>query len=313
MTAEITRLCSIPPLQSGGESVGLYFYTSAPTSGTHYSAAWRALLVGLISRLVAGRNHASHGWSRSTRIVHICQNMSRAGRGPGRLFAVDGETPTTGAGTPADLPVGPGLPDVGPLQPSAEVRTELRALLAADESRLGQVYRCLEEGLDADAIASKFEVGYSSNFGWNYRRLIRALIDADLPTAPTVALAAARRFRSILKDTNLSAATRGYLEASLDELDRRANDTDRREEEAHRAQVQTQEAEARDEVGIYVYALPHYLRYPFEPDTGRTLLKVGRSDSDVIVRFRNQTRTTALPEEPICCGSMARLVARPHR
>ena len=28
-------------------------------------------------------------------------------------------------------------------------------------------------------------------------------------------------------------------------------------------------------------------------------MKVGRSDSDVITRFRAQTRTTALPEEPI--------------
>lgn len=28
-------------------------------------------------------------------------------------------------------------------------------------------------------------------------------------------------------------------------------------------------------------------------------MKVGRSDSDVIQRFRNQTRTTSLPEEPV--------------
>ena len=28
-------------------------------------------------------------------------------------------------------------------------------------------------------------------------------------------------------------------------------------------------------------------------------MKVGRSDSDIIRRFRAQTRTTALPEEPI--------------
>jgi len=28
-------------------------------------------------------------------------------------------------------------------------------------------------------------------------------------------------------------------------------------------------------------------------------MKVGQSDSDVILRFRNQTRTTALPEEPV--------------
>ena len=61
----------------------------------------------------------------------------------------------------------------------------------------------------------------------------------------------------------------------------------------------TEKAEERNEVGIYVYALPHYLRYPYDPESGRTLLKVGRSDSDVIVRFRNQIRITALPEEPI--------------
>ena len=48
-----------------------------------------------------------------------------------------------------------------------------------------------------------------------------------------------------------------------------------------------------------MYALPHYIRHPYDQASGRTLLKVGRSDSDVIVRFRSQTRTTALPEEPI--------------
>jgi hypothetical protein len=31
----------------------------------------------------------------------------------------------------------------------------------------------------------------------------------------------------------------------------------------------------------------------------RTLLKVGRSDRSVIARFRDQVRTTALPEDPI--------------
>jgi hypothetical protein len=69
--------------------------------------------------------------------------------------------------------------------------------------------------------------------------------------------------------------------------------------EDRQAKEQTERAEARNEAGIYVYALPHYVRYPYDPDSGRTLLKVGRSDSDVITRFRNQTRTTALPEEPI--------------
>jgi hypothetical protein len=183
---------------------------------------------------------------------------------------VDDETAILGITATVDLSPEDGRLEAGPVKPGDEVRSELRAFLMADESRLGQVYRCLEEGLDAEAIAEKFEVGYPS-FVWNYRRLIRALIDGDLPSAPTVALAAARKFRSILKHAFLSGATRVYLGANLEELERRANDADRREEEVQRAQVQTQQAEARNEMGIYVYALPHYLRYPFEPDNGSPL------------------------------------------
>ena len=92
---------------------------------------------------------------------------------------------------------------------------------------------------------------------------------------------------------------RSYLQANLNELERRASDPARLDEEAQRASKQTQQAEARNEVGVYVYALPHYIRHPYDQASGRTLLKVGHSNSDVIVRFRNQTRTTALPEEPI--------------
>ena len=125
------------------------------------------------------------------------------------------------------------------------------------------------------------------------------VLDGNLPTAPTVALAAARRYRTVLKTPGLSAAARSYLQVNLDELERRANDPARLDEEVQRASEQTQQAEARNEVGVYVYALPHYIRHPYDQASGRTLLKVGHSDSDVIVRFRSQTRTTALPEEPI--------------
>ena len=188
--------------------------------------------------------------------------------------------------------------DVGPVQPTDDVRAELAVLLEADESRLGEVYRGLRRGLDAGTIADELGVA-TSNFVWNYERLVRALLDGDLPKAPTVALGAARKLRAILKSSHLSGAARSYLETNLQELERRANDDTARAVEVQLAQEQTQVAEARNEVGIYVYALPHYLRYPFEPDSGRTLMKVGRSDSDIIARFRSQTRTTALPEEPI--------------
>jgi hypothetical protein len=188
-------------------------------------------------------------------------------------------------------------PEPGPVQPGDEVRKELQAYLAADSSRVGEMYRLLEEALAPDAIAER--LGEGAGGAWQYRRMVRALLDGNLPGAPTVALAAARRYRTVLKTPGLSAAVRSYLQANLDECERRAADPARLDEEGQRASEQTQQAEARNESGVYVYALPHYIRHPYDQATGRTLLKVGRSDSDVIVRFRSQTRTTALPEEPI--------------
>ena len=201
----------------------------------------------------------------------------------------------------ADAKDAPSLPpesaEGGPVQPGEEVRNELRGYLAADSSRVGEVYRLIEEGLAPDAIAERLEGGAAG--AWQYRRMVRALLDGNLPTAPTIALAAARRYRTMLKTPALSAAARSYLQANLNELERRASDPARLDEEAQRASEQTQQAEARNEAGVYVYALPHYIRHPYDQASGRTLLKVGRSDSDVIMRFRSQTRTTALPEEPI--------------
>ncbi|MGH3781784.1 MAG: GIY-YIG nuclease family protein [Pseudonocardiaceae bacterium] len=186
---------------------------------------------------------------------------------------------------------------LGPIRPSAEVRTEVEALLEADGSRLGDVYRGVRRGLSAEAIAEDLNVT-TCNFVWNYRRIIKALLDGALPTAPTVAFQVARKFKSILKSP-LSSALRSYLESNLEELERTANNETARAVEAEHLQEETKQAEALNEIGIYVYSLPHYLLHPFEPKSGRTLMKAGRSDSDVIARFRNQTRTTALPEEPV--------------
>jgi hypothetical protein len=189
-------------------------------------------------------------------------------------------------------------PLVGPVRPTGDVTEELTELVEADETRLGEVYRGLHRNMTADQIAADLGVA-TSNFVWNYSQTLKALLEGDLPVKPTVALATARKFRALLRRHRLSFATRQYLQTNLAELERRASDTAARVAETEEAQEHTEKAEARNEVGIYAYVLPHYLRYPFDEDTGRTLIKVGRSDSDVIQRFRAQTRTTALPEEPI--------------
>jgi hypothetical protein len=131
---------------------------------------------------------------------------------------VDTETQPWGNSQPTES-----ADEAGPRQPSNDVRHEVEALLEADDTRLGEVYLALQRGLSAEAIAAELEVA-SSNFVWNYHRIIRAMLDGDLPRAPSVALSAARKFRTLLKSPRLSLPLRSYLEANLAELERRADD-----------------------------------------------------------------------------------------
>lgn len=190
-------------------------------------------------------------------------------------------------------------PDTTPTEipaPDPEV-AEILAFLEEDDSRLGDVYWGRVKGLTADQIAEELGVK-TSNFVWNYTQILDALIKRDLPTAPSVARQVARRFRSLLK-REWSEDVRRRLEEDLRKVERLATDVDALVEETAAAREQTAKAEEAAQTGIYVYALPHYLRYPFDPESGRTLLKVGRSDRDVIQRIQEQARTTALPEEPV--------------
>ena len=63
-------------------------------------------------------------------------------------------------------------------------------------------------------------------------------------------------------------------------LTSRAEDKNAQDEEFGDAVEQSVAAEATGTPGIYVYTLPHYLLHPYDPATGRTLLKVGHSSID---------------------------------
>ncbi|HWN08226.1 MAG TPA: GIY-YIG nuclease family protein [Pyrinomonadaceae bacterium] len=182
--------------------------------------------------------------------------------------------------------------------PNEAIQAELSSYLTGDDSRLGQVYRGLQQGWTAAQIAADLQVS-TAGFVYNQKATIATLLEGQLPNSANMALQTIGRVRSIMRSSGLSAITRQYLEAKIEELELLADDPQARAKEAQHAKDKTKQAEATNEVGIYVYALPHYLRYRFDPKSRRTLMKVGRSDSDVITRFRNQTRTTALPEEPI--------------
>ncbi|MEX0874587.1 MAG: hypothetical protein WD646_00270 [Actinomycetota bacterium] len=185
-----------------------------------------------------------------------------------------------------------------PVLPSAEVRLELERVLEADTSLLGEVWRRLQAGETAEQIQAARGASMP-NFVWTYRRMIDALLTGDLPSAPTVALGCARRFRSLLRSTAFSPQTEEMLRTNLAILEVSAANEVARSLEDKEAKEATQRAEAQAIPGIYVYSLPHYLRHPYDEQANRTLFKVGHSNRSAIQRFRQQTRTTALPEDPV--------------
>lgn len=179
-----------------------------------------------------------------------------------------------------------------------EIRDEIIAAIEADTSALGDVWRRTQAGQTPDEIRVA-RGAERATFVWSYLRDARTIVDGDLPTAPTVARGSARALRMLLRQHSFTPATQAVLEERLAELEARAANPVARAVEDKKAIDATVEAEEHAVPGIYVYSLPHYLRYPYDEDSGRTLLKVGRADRSVIRRFREQTRTTALPEDPV--------------
>lgn len=182
--------------------------------------------------------------------------------------------------------------------PVGEIREELERALDADSSLLGEVFRSLRDGMTPDQIQAARGAA-TTGFVWSYQRAHTALLDGDLPTAPSVARQVAQSFRRLLRRDGLSAPAQELLASNLEILEGRAASEAVRAIEDQEAKLATEEAEQSAPVGIYVYTLPHYWHHPFDRDSGRTLMKVGRSDRDAVRRFREQTRTTALPEDPI--------------
>jgi hypothetical protein len=182
--------------------------------------------------------------------------------------------------------------------PGYDRRTEVERLLAADTTVLGRLWKYDQDGLSPQEMTDTEGL---ATIGWvsNYRTLVRVLRDGEIPTSPSAALDAGRRVRSWLKKLDLSPELRRALEEQESLLTSRAEDKQAQDAEVDGAVEATLKAEATHGPGIYVYTLPHYLRYPYDPATGRTLLKVGHSAVDAHYRAGSQGRLTALPEDPI--------------
>ena len=181
---------------------------------------------------------------------------------------------------------------------ATSIRDEIEQVLLSEDSRIADIWRRKQAGQTDDEIRIAFGNEYP-NFIWNYTRTVKALLDGSLPTATSVARTTARTFRRMLAEHEFSPEATAELERRLAILEDRVADPAARKAEERKAREATTKAEESAVVGIYVYSLPHYIRYPYEEGTERTLMKVGRSDRSVMKRFHDQIRTTALPEDPV--------------
>ena len=188
---------------------------------------------------------------------------------------------------------------------------EVERALSKDETVLGGVWRGDQKKLDANEIAEELDAE-TTGFVYSYRRYIKAIVDVEgiAPRSPSMARQCASALRGFAKRhrESFSDATRLELQERADRCDLSAADPVKREEEEQKLEHQTSAAEKEEISGIYVYALPHYLRYPVEVSEkdetdDRTYLKVGMSERDPIKRFRQQRGSTALPEPPILSSS----------
>jgi hypothetical protein len=83
----------------------------------------------------------------------------------------------------------------------AAIRVEIEKALESDTSVLGEVYRGLRNGLSDEELRVQ-RGAENPTFVWNYKRTIRALVEGDLPSAPSVAAQTAARLRKLLKPSN---------------------------------------------------------------------------------------------------------------
>jgi hypothetical protein len=189
---------------------------------------------------------------------------------------------------------------------------EVEELLSRDEAREGQLWRWYRDGRTDTEWQTAKNVKTAPT---NARHTIAALTYGVVPTGPSYADVDARVLRKWLSSKDMSRELREVLTSQLRILDEVATGprsaTTRPGRGTRPGATQTPRMP-----GVYVYGLPWILAHP-DAQTNRTLLKVGHSAVDVFSRVASQSRTTALPEDPLLlriypCEESARAEAQFH-
>lgn len=219
----------------------------------------------------------------------------------GNNAAAQSTEPLTSASTfAAAIP-----PDLGPELPE-QMRADLHQLLWEADGQLQSVYQARVEHPESRTPTQLLPHTTCAVAGAVSGRLaaINAVFNQQMPSGPSVARETASTVRVLLKRVT-RPELRAHLTAVLIQLEDRASDPTAKRHETEELELQsiqlekTAEEQLRSSPGVYVYTYPHYWTYPFEPDTQRRLLKVGKTDGAAFARIRAQVRQTGAPEDPL--------------
>lgn len=168
-------------------------------------------------------------------------------------------------------------------------RDELADFIGRQDSRIGDVFRLSQQGLDARAIADRLNVD-TQGFVYSYQAQIDAALDGKVPNGPTMNKSVASALNGMMKrgrgDLTVSAiellnANRTKVLHARDQLDPGLEAMAEAEaEHEEQAELET----LRGVTGIYAFSYGWYLEMPVDPEGENTLIKIGRAQ-DVVGRI----------------------------
>ena len=190
-------------------------------------------------------------------------------------------------------------PQPGPLSPTDEIRE----LLRQDQTRLGDVFRGLEQGLTAQGIAERHNVA-TPGFVYSYSAYIQAAVEGRFSSSPSVLKQTASSLRTLVRRARgaISADAFSLLQGRLTQVEQAVDEVTAPENVAAEEASENETLSVTDRVmnvpGIYAFSYGWYLESPLDPARGNTLIKVGKAE-DVgrrINEHRNLAVRTHMPE-----------------
>ena len=192
----------------------------------------------------------------------------------------------------------PGLPET--------VRAELTRALNEADTQLGLVFQGMQAN---ESNKQMIENKRSANHGAlaNNRTIIKAIFGEGYPDGPSISRQVLSSVRQLERNNPwFSTETKEWLAPIKEQLQSNIDNPDSQALSEEATEMEKVSGSLEEELatlgGIYVYSYPHYIQYPKDPISQRTLYKVGMSVRDPKKRVLQQvkgTTGTSTPEDPV--------------